>query len=199
MRVRSPKMSAEEKVERRPNLSMLALVSFIVSFLFARTFTILNPDVVLVSSGIHIHHFWYGLALLAVGGWLGISFKSERIDRLSAILFGAGGGIIGDEAGLLLTLEDYWTELTYTFIIVLVTVASMLILLNKYSRAIRNEFTPFISSNSSLYFGVFLAAVSTALIIQTKNVAIMVATGVLTATAFVIILTYFIQWFRRRQ
>jgi hypothetical protein len=192
-------MSAEEKVERRPNLSMLALISFIVSFLFARTFTILNPDVVLISSGIHIHHFWYGLALLAVGGWLGISYKSERIDRLSAILFGAGGGIIGDEAGLLLTLEDYWTELTYTFIIVLVTFASMLILLNKYSRTIRNEFTPFISSNTSLYFGVFLAAVSIALIIQTENVAIIAFSSVLTIAAFIIVLAYFIQWFRTRR
>jgi hypothetical protein len=61
----------------RVHLATLALVSFILSFIVARTFTHFYPNIVLLSGGLHIHHFWYGLALLAVGGWLGINYNEE--------------------------------------------------------------------------------------------------------------------------
>jgi len=186
-------MVTKEKIQEKPNLSILAMISFIVSFTIARTFTALNPDTVLISGDYHIHHFWYGIAMLAIGGWLGISYHSERIDRLAAILFGAGGGLIGDEIGLLLTLENYWAETTYTFIIVFLTFASMLILLNKYRKLIRTEFTQFVRSNASLYFGVFLAAVSIAFILETDNAAIITVSSALTIAACFIILAYFVQ------
>src|SRR5512136_3116855 len=119
-------MVDRERIEERPNLSLLALISFIVSFAVARIFTTLKPDTVLTGGGYHIHHFWYGLLMVVIGGWLGISYRSERVDRVAAIIFGAGGGIIGDEVGLLLTLGDYWTEATYTLIVIFLAVASML-------------------------------------------------------------------------
>ena len=177
----------------KPNLSVLALVSFIGSFLIARTFTTLSPKTVIITGGIHIHHFWYGLIMLAIGGWLGISYSNERIDRLAAILFGAGGGIIGDEAGLLLTLGDYWTMLTYTVITTFLAIVSVTILLIRYSNAIRKEFSHFTRSNASLYFGVFLAAVSAAIILETDDFTMVIISVLLTAVAFVIILAYFIQ------
>jgi len=136
--------------------------------------------------------------MLAIGGWLGISYHSERIDRLAAILFGAGGGIIGDEIGLLLTLENYWAEITYTFIVVFLTFASMIILLNKYRKLIRTEFTQFLRSNASLYFGVFLAAVSIAFILETDNAAVIVVSSAFAVIACVIILAYFIQLIRTK-
>jgi len=192
-------MAMKEKIQEKPNLSMLAMISFIVSFTIARTFTTLNPDTVLISGDYHIHHFWYGIAMLAIGGWIGISYHSERIDRLAAILFGAGGGLIGDEIGLLLTLENYWAETTYTFIIVFLTFASMLILLNKYHKVIRTEFTQFLRSNASLYFGVFLAAVSIAFILETDNATIIIVSSALTIAACFIILAYFIQRIRTKR
>jgi len=191
-------MATNEKIQEKPNLSILAMISFIVSFTIARTFTALNPDTVLISGDYHIHHFWYGIAMLAIGGWIGISYHSERIDRLAAILFGAGGGLIGDEIGLLLTLENYWAETTYTFIIVFLTFASMLILLNKYHKLIRTEFTQFLRSNASLYFGVFLAAVSIAFILETDNATIITVSSALTIAACFIILAYFVQRIRTK-
>jgi hypothetical protein len=190
--------SGEKDTKTKPQLSMLALISFIVSFVTARIFTALNPNTVLISGGFHIHHFWYGLALVATGGWLGISYQSERIDRLAAILFGSGGGLIGDEVGLLLTFGNYWTGITYTFVIIFLTSAFMLILLNKYSRIIRKEFTQFLS-NTSLYFGVFLAAVSIAFLLETENIIIATISSLLAITACVIILAYFIQRTRTRR
>ena len=191
----------KERVKTKPNLSILALISFLGSFGIARIFTTFYPDTVLFGGPFHIHHFWYGLVMLAIGGWLGISVEDERVNRVAAILFGAGGGLIGDEVGLLLTLESesYWTEITYTSVILFLTVISMLILLNKYSKIIRTEFTEFVGSNASLYFGVFLAAVSIAFILETDNTLVITFSSVSTIIACVIVLAYFIQRIRRRQ
>jgi len=191
-------MAMKEEIREKPNLSILALISFIASFIIARTFTTLNTNTVLISGNYHIHHFWYGLAMLAIGGWLGISLQSERTDRLAAILFGAGGGLIGDEVGLLLTFENYWAEITYTFIVTFLTFASMLILVKRYYRLIRTEFTQFLRSNASLYVGVFLAAVSIAFVLETDNPTIITVSSVLTAVALVVILAYFVQKIRIR-
>jgi hypothetical protein len=190
--------SAEEKVKERPNLSILAMISFIASFLVARIFTTFSPDVTVTSAGYHIHHFWYGIAMLAIGGWLGISYQNDRIDRLAAILFGAGGGIIGDEAGLLLTLKDYWTEITFTLIIIFLTLVSMLVLLFRYSRTITAELSELTQSRASIYFGIFLAVVSMAVILGTDNIIVMAVSGALTVASCLIILSYFIQRFRKK-
>jgi uncharacterized membrane protein len=130
-----------------------------------------------------------------VGGWLGISYQGEKIDRLAAILFGAGGGLIGDSVGLLLTLSahEYWADVTYTFVIVFVTLASILILLNRYRSSIRTEFAQFLLSNASLYFGVFLAIVSLAFFLETDNVVVNAVSAVLTTVACLIVLAYFVQ------
>jgi hypothetical protein len=174
-------------------------VSFVGSFIIARAFTTLSSKTVIVTGGIHIHHFWYGLIMLAVGGWLGISYHDERIDRLAAILFGAGGGIIGDETGLILTMEDYWTMLTYTVVITFLAIISITILLIRYSNTIRTEFSHFARSNASLYFGVFLAVASVAILLETDDPMTGAISIVLTGVAFVIILAYFVQRVTRRR
>lgn len=189
-------MAEKEKIQEKPNLSLLAMISFIASFTVARTFTTLNPGTILIGGNYHIHHFWYGIAMLAIGGWLGISYQSERTDRLAAILFGAGGGLVGDEVGLLLTLENYWAEITYTFIIIVLTFASIIILANRYHKVIRTEFTEFLRSNASLYISVFIAAVSIAFILETDNTTIITVSSVFATIACIIILAYFIQRIR---
>jgi hypothetical protein len=189
----------EEKVKERPNLSILAMMSFILSFMVARTFTILSPTTTWTSGGYHIHHFWYGIAMLAIGGWLGISYQNDRINRLAAILFGAGGGIIGDETGLLLTLRDYWTGMTYMLIIMFLALVSMLILLLKYSRVMAAEFAELTRNKESIYVGIFLAVVSIAVILETGNMIIIAVSGVLTAVSCLIILGYFIQRFKKKR
>jgi hypothetical protein len=136
--------------------------------------------------------------MLAIGGWLGISYQNDRIDRLAAILFGAGGGIIGDEAGLLLTLKDYWTEITFTLIIIFLTLVSMLVLLFRYSRTITAELSELTQSRASIYFGIFLAVVSMAVILGTDNIIVMAVSGALTVASCLIILSYFIQRFRKK-
>jgi hypothetical protein len=189
-----------EKIERRPNLSAVALVSFALSFAVARTFTTLSPNVILSPSGFHVHHFWYGILMLAVGGWLGISYNDPGVDRIAAIIFGAGGGLICDEAGILLTLqsENYWAGISYTFVIIFLALGSILVLLTRYSRAILKEFKEFSSSRGGFYLAVFLAAISTAFLIDTANPIVIAVTSLLTIVAWVTILTFLIQRIRVR-
>jgi hypothetical protein len=189
-------ISAKE-IQPRVHLATLALVSFILSFIVARTFTYFFPNVVLVSGELHIHHFWFGMALMAVGGWLGINYNHKEIDMLAAILYGVGGGLIADEMGLLLTFGDYWSGLTWTFIIVLFAFASVLILLSRYRKTVLEGLHEFVSNKSSLYFGVFLAAISIAFIAETNNRLVIVVSAGLTVTAILTVLAYVIHEIRK--
>jgi len=182
------KIAREEKPASRANLSVLALISFLASFVIARAFTTINPDVVLRGGGFHIHHYLYGIIMLAIGGWLGISYNEERITRLAAVIYGAGGGLIGDEAGLLLG-GNYWTGITYTIVVVFLVFVSTFILFRRYSRAILTEFQGLTRSRASFYFGIILAAVSVAFI-RTRNFFIASLSTTTTIVACIIIIAY---------
>jgi len=185
-------MTREERPTRRANFSLLALLSFIASFLIARVFTTISPDVVLVGNDLHIHHFWFGIIMLAIGGWLGISYNEERIDRLAAIIYGAGGGLIGDEVGLLLTFGNYWTELTYTILVIFLAFTSTFILFKRYSRAVLSEIQGFTRNKASLYSAVFLAVVSIAFI-TSDNSLLATSSSIMALIACIIIFAYFVQ------
>jgi hypothetical protein len=172
----------------------------VASFTVARTFTTLSPSAVFVAGSIHIHHFWYGIAMLALGGWLGINYNDLRITRLAAVMFGAGGGLIGDEIGLLLTLEsaNYWAGVTFTFVIIFTSVASILILVNIYRTVIRREFSEFLGSSASFYFSVLLAAISVGFVFETDNFIVNIASTVSTIIGVIIALSYVIQRLRKK-
>ena len=188
-----------EKMKPRANFSVLALISFILSFIVARAFSTFYPDIVLISGGLRIHHFWFGIVLLAIGGWLGISSSDPDVDRVAAIFYGVGGGLIGDEIGLLLTFESYETTLTFTFVTVLLAVVSILILLNRYRRVITDEFIEFLSNKASLYLGVFLAAVSVAFIAETDNSTVTLVSAVVFVVAIIIVAAYLIKRTRSKK
>src|SRR5713101_1381080 len=86
-------------------------------FFGARSFAVLNPNVVVVQGVIHFHHFWYGLGMVTLAGWLGIAFNRPRLVRTYTIIFGLGAGLIADEVGLLLTFGQYQSDLTTDFFV----------------------------------------------------------------------------------
>jgi hypothetical protein len=154
------------------------LSSFLASFAVARVFTAFFPSTTLVIQEIHVHHFWYGLALLAVGGWLGINCKEDNIDRVAAIIFGIGGGLIGDEIGLLLTFGNYYSELTYTFLIALLAFTVMATLFKRHGKTIITELYGFSRRNIDLYIGIFLAFTSSSFLIQTTNTLVIILSAI---------------------
>jgi hypothetical protein len=133
-----------QKPMGKPWLSATALLAFIPSFAAARLFTFLRPNTVILVFGIHFHHFWYGLAALAIAGWLGIA-GPEGWNRIAAVMYGIGAGLVADEIGLLLTpingtLGNYTSGLTYTAVVVITAVTAMFSLLSRYRREIMDDF-----------------------------------------------------------
>ncbi|HEY4278448.1 MAG TPA: hypothetical protein VGM91_09525 [Conexibacter sp.] len=97
----------------------LTLAGFLGAFLFIRASTRLmrSPRVPwwpgsVRTSGVHVHHLVFGIALMAVSGYL--SFVVQPGGRgldLLAIAFGVGIGLTVDEFALWLYLEDvYWAK-----------------------------------------------------------------------------------------
>jgi hypothetical protein len=182
-----------------PHFTILALSSFIASFAVARIFTTLNPNVVImVGTGIHIHHFWFGILLVAVGGWLGIINRAERVDQLAAVLYGAGLGLIADEFGLLLTWGNYWTTLTYTVVGILLAFVILAGLLIGHRATIRGELRRVSRIDAVLYGGILLAMVSVAFLTTTSSSLIVAVSIVLGIIALAMILFFAIDWIRLR-
>ncbi|MET0750969.1 MAG: hypothetical protein ABWZ43_07890 [Solirubrobacterales bacterium] len=61
--------------------------------------------------GRHVHHFIPGILIAFLAGGAGLSTKSDRLEQLLAVPFGAGIGMTFDESALLLELDDvYWSR-----------------------------------------------------------------------------------------
>lgn len=180
----------------KPNLSFIILSSFLASFAVARVFTGLFPSTVLEVQDIHVHHFWYGLALLVVGGWLGINYRDDHIERLAAIIFGVGGGLVGDEIGLLLTFGDYYSELSYTFVIALLAFSFMATLFRRHGKAIVTELYGFSRRHFDLYAGLFLAFISSAFLIQSDDMRVIILSTVAFAVGLILIARRIIRFLR---
>ncbi|MFG3156992.1 hypothetical protein ACGF7W_33675 [Streptomyces sp. NPDC048219] len=61
------------------------------------------------AGGVHIHHYVWGILLLAVVGAAGLVKRSARAQAWMGLAYGVGMALIVDEAALLISLEDvYW-------------------------------------------------------------------------------------------
>ena len=129
-------------------------------FFGARIFALQNPNVVVEQGGIHFHHFWYGLGMVTLAGWLGIAFNKPRLVRTYAIIFGLGAGLIGDEVGLLLTFGDYQSGLTTDFFVGVIGFIILASALVRYRKIIENDVTHTSWNERLIYVGISLAGLS---------------------------------------
>ncbi len=61
------------------------------------------------AGGVHIHHFVYGIVILAVVGTLGLVERSDSWRVWMGLAYGFGLALVVDEAALLVELRDvYW-------------------------------------------------------------------------------------------
>ena len=96
----------------------LFFVAFLASFAFIRTSAHLiraqvswwpgNVEV----GGTHIHHLVWGILLLLIFGYIGVTIAPESPwQEIVAVVFGIGAGLTLDEFALWLNLSDvYWSE-----------------------------------------------------------------------------------------
>lgn len=106
--------------DHRRERMFLASVCFLATFGLARAVTHWGrgrPDpFAIVIGNTHVHHLVWGVLLLLVVGYLwliqvgtGVNGSSERLGRLTALLYGVGAALTLDEFALWLHLEDvYW-------------------------------------------------------------------------------------------
>jgi hypothetical protein len=152
---------AERRTTVRYSLSFYGTLGFVSGFFGARLFATLNLTVVVERSGIHFHHFWYGLALVVVTGWMGIAMSDDRIDRILASLFGLGVGFIGDEVGLLLTFRDYTSLYTMWFFVAAIAGIILVTLILKARSQLEKDILGLSRMEHLLHIGIFLAGFST--------------------------------------
>lgn len=152
--VRKASEELKEKTSTSHGLAALALVSFAVAFFGARLFAVLNPKTIVETGGIHFHHFWYGLIMIIVSGWLGISQRPTIYRRIYAIVFGLGAGLMADEVGLLLTFGNYFSEPTFLVFIAAASVGSLGVLLLSSRESLRYDFLELKRYERFLYVGI---------------------------------------------
>jgi hypothetical protein len=113
-----------------------------------------------MTGDIHIHHFWYGIGLISIAGWIAIAWRNERLSRLCALLYGVGAGFVGDEVGLLLTFGDYGSEITYQFFIAAMSIIIIMTLLLRYRTIVLRDVLRLSLRERIAMVGVYLAGFS---------------------------------------
>src|SRR2546422_1068341 len=101
-----------------------------------------------------------GGAMMGVAGWLGIVDNDEKFARVYAVVFGVGAGFVGDEVGLLLTFDDYYSELTFEFLVASVAFLILVALMIRYRKQILEEVFHLSRGERLTHVGVFLIGFS---------------------------------------
>lgn len=82
-------------------------VAFLLTFGGARLISHFDPGFFIhIVPGLHIHHYSYGVFVLAMAGYVALVNNSPRDRYLTSLLYGMGLGLVFDEFGLWLRLSD---------------------------------------------------------------------------------------------
>ncbi|MGD0977169.1 MAG: hypothetical protein ABR875_02660 [Minisyncoccia bacterium] len=100
--------------DEKKRLLNVILVSFLIFFVGARLYSLYVTRVIYIH-GFHIHHFFYGMLFLSVGGVLGVLSRDKRPLEVASIFIGAGIGLFADEIGLLLNCTTLNRLCVYAF------------------------------------------------------------------------------------
>jgi len=137
-------ISYRDIIKRKKQTPFIVFISFVLSFAIARFTIMYGPEWLrFYIKTYHIHHFYYGFALLAIANWIALTTNREHMFKLSAVLFGVGMGLFVDEFGLLLTCTtppmgcDYWARQSYDVFIVIAGVLLAVL----YSKPVLSKIT----------------------------------------------------------
>ena len=84
--------------------------------------------------GYHIHHFYFGILLMGIAGWLAIAGSANLSREKLALTYGAGLGLLMDEIGLLLTWGNYASTISYLLGVFLLGIILSLIYFPRFWR-----------------------------------------------------------------
>jgi hypothetical protein len=105
---------------RKKEVAFWVLGAFLPTFLFARILVYLAPQIFVSVGGTHVHHFIWGILLLAVAGYLALTVQAASWRPRIAVLYGIGLALSFDEFGMWLHLQDdYWIRQSYDAVLVI--------------------------------------------------------------------------------
>lgn len=84
-----------------PRMLFNILNMFLLTFTVAHLYSLFVPYYVFIG-GYHIHHFYYGMAILAITSIVGVVTNHDGVRHFLSYMIGVGIGLIVDELGLLL-------------------------------------------------------------------------------------------------
>lgn len=117
-------------------------VAFLITFGGARLLSHLRPDFFIkIIPGLHIHHFAYGIHVLALSGYLALVNDRPRNTYLISLLYGFGLGLAFDEFAIWLRLSDDSTaRWSYDGVVVLIAFFLLLISAESGSKMWKRHF-----------------------------------------------------------
>jgi hypothetical protein len=131
---------------------------------------------------------------MSAAGWMGIAWRNERLYRFYALIYGLGAGFVGDEIGLLLTLGNYQSELTYEFFIAAMSFVIIATLLLRYRTQLATELLKLSMRERGLLIGAYLIGFSVFFIFLSSGVSLI---GIPVALAGLSLIVY--TYARRRR
>jgi hypothetical protein len=106
--------------DREREVTFWVLGTFLPTFLFARALVHLAPQIFVSVGGTHIHHFTWGILLLAMSGYLALTLPTGGWRPRIAALYGIGLALSFDEFGMWLRLQDnHWVRQSYDAVLVI--------------------------------------------------------------------------------
>ena len=131
----------KEVTNPRKDTPFVVLISLLATLALARAYVLLTGAAEtttetstyigrnLIIGGYHIHHFFYGFALICAAAWIAIQYPTRNLPRIAAVLFGGGLGLCVDEMGYFLGGQvNYFDRTTY-----LIALSIILVLLSALS------------------------------------------------------------------
>ena len=101
--------------QKRQSLQLI-LLAFLISFAIVHTYSIVVGDSgSIYYHGFHIHHFYFGMLTLSIGGVIALLSDDKKMLRVASLLVGTGIGLFADEIGLLLNCTSANRACTYAF------------------------------------------------------------------------------------
>jgi uncharacterized membrane protein YadS len=105
------------------DINVWVLAAFLPTFAIARFLVYNFPGLFLNLSGTHVHHFTYGIILLAVSGILALNETEQKTRNTIAVLYGMGLALAFDEFGMWLHLSDaYWVRQSYDAVVIVAAI-----------------------------------------------------------------------------
>jgi len=119
--------------------------AFILTAACARLFSLVLPRIHWEPvPGMHIHHYVYGIFILAITGYLALIFKSDRATVWIALFYGLGVGLTFDEFGMWLNPVFQrgvrWNANGLAIVMVALAVAGLLPVILRRQRRSKSEF-----------------------------------------------------------